>query len=195
MPQPFTFDMEDLAFDDPGVSWDGEAAQPNTRRTMTQDLLNLDISDDDWAAIDAALTTLETKLGAKLTDLTIEQRSRLTKMGGKSETFCRQALVTGRQNVAKLPTDTANDLTTEEGDLASLDKLRPRLTRLMSLTEKADDSELALRSDIMVYCLVLYGVLKAIGAGAGLDDLKAQMGVRFNHGAAKPQANAAKAKS
>jgi hypothetical protein len=48
---------------------------------MTQDLLNLGITDADWTAIDAALDTLETKLGTKLLDLTVEQRSRLTKMG------------------------------------------------------------------------------------------------------------------
>ena len=55
---------------------------------MTQDLINLGICDAGWTAIDAALATLETKLGAKLLDLTIEQRSCLTKMDDKSESFC-----------------------------------------------------------------------------------------------------------
>jgi hypothetical protein len=149
---------------------------------MTQDLITLGITDADWTAIDAALTTLETKLGDKLLDLTIEQRSRLTKMGDKSEAFCRQALIIGRQNAAKLPTDTASDLTAEEGDLTDLDKLRPRLARIAAIAEKADDSEVALGSDIMVFSLGLYGVLKALGAGAGLDDLRAQMGARFARG-------------
>lgn len=153
---------------------------------MTQDLIALDISDADWTAIDAALTTLEDKLGAKLLDLTMEQRSRLTKMGDKSEAFCRQALVTGRQNAGKLPTDTAADLTAEEADLAALDKLRPRLARLTALTEKADDSEVATGSDITVFSLTLYGILKAIGAGGGLDALKAQMGARFARGPKAP---------
>ena len=153
---------------------------------MTQDLITLGITDADWTAIDAALTTLETKLGDKLLDLTVEQRSRLTKMGDKSEAFCRQALITGRQNAGKLPTDTAADLTAEEADLAALDKLRPRLARLTALTEKADDSEVATGSDIMVFSLTLYGILKAIGAGAGLDALKAQMGARFARGPKAP---------
>ena len=142
---------------------------------MTQDLLNLNIVDADWTAIDAALVTLETKLGAKLIDLTVEQRSRLTKMGDKSG----QTLVVGRQNVAKLPPDSAADLPVEEADLSDLDKLRPRLARLTSLTEKASDSDLALGSDVMVFSLSLYGILKAIGAGGGLDVLKAQLGARF----------------
>jgi hypothetical protein len=154
---------------------------------MTQDLITLEISDADWTAIDAALTTLETKLGSKLLDLTLEQRSRLTKMGDKSEAFCRQALITGRLNAAKLPADTVADLTAEEGDLAELDKLRPRLARLTSLAEKADDTEVALGSDIMVFALSLYGLLKAIGAsaGAGLDTLRTQLKTRFAR-ASKP---------
>jgi len=154
---------------------------------MTQVLIALGIMDAYWTAIDGALTTLETKLGDKLLDLTVEQRSRLTKMGDKSEAFCRQALITGRQNAGKLPTDAAADLTAEEADLADLDKLRPRLARLTALTEKADDSEVAIGSDIMVFSLTLYGILKAIGAGAGLDALKAQMGARFTRGPRTPR--------
>jgi len=146
---------------------------------MTQDLLQLDISDEDWSAIDAALLVLETKLAAKLIDLDAEQRSRATKMGPKSEAFARQSLVVGRQFAAKLPTDTASDLNMTEEDLDSLDKLRPRLTRLTAISEKAEDSELALGSDIMVFGLGLYGLLKAMGVGAGLDELKDQMGRRF----------------
>jgi hypothetical protein len=179
MPQPLTWNSGQ-AWNTPGLVWPGATNQPPP--IMTQDLLSLGISDADWTAIDTALDTLETKLGAKLLDLTPAQRKGLTKMGDKSEAFCRQALVVGRQNATKLPTDTATDLTAEEGDLADLDKLRPRLTRLLSLSEKADDSEVALGSDLMVFSLSLYGILKAIGAGGGLDELKAQMGARFARG-------------
>jgi hypothetical protein len=191
MPTPLTWNSG-VTWNQPGAVWNGVVENLTPPKTMTQDLLNLDISDADWTAIDAALTTLETKLGAKLLDLTVEQRSRLTKMGDKSEAFCRQALIVGRQNVNRLPPETANDLPTEEADLVSLDKLRPRLARLTSLQEKADDSDVALGSDVMVYSLALYGVLKAIGAGAGLDQLKAQLGARFAHGPKKtatPPAN------
>ena len=178
MPTPLTW-SSGLVWNSstPGALWNGtvNSSQP----IMTQDLLTVDITDADWTAIDGALTLLEEKLGNQLLDLTVEQRLRLTKMGDKSEAFCRQSLITGRQNAAKLPTDAAADLTIEEADLANLDKLRPRLARLTALTEKADDSEVAIGSDIMVFSLSLYGILKAIGAGAGLDELKAQMGNRF----------------
>ncbi len=146
---------------------------------MLQNLIDLNISDPDWTAIDAALATLETKLGAKLLDLTTEQRISLNKMGDKSEAFCRQSLIVGRQNVAELTTRATTGLTAAEGDLVNCDKVRPRLTRLTSLTEKADDTEMALGSDVMEYSLFQYGFLSAIGAGAGLDELYRQLGLRF----------------
>lgn len=187
MPEPLRYDMilpngEPLRFDmGPEFTWDGNvpAHLYPLNTTMSQNLLTLNISTQDWTDIDAAFTVLETKLGAKLIDLTPEQRSELTKMGNKSEAFCRQALIVARQNAASLPPQTVTDLTAEEGDLAEIDKLRPRLARLTALKEKADDSELALGSDIMVFCLAVYGVLKAIGQGTGLDELKAQMKARF----------------
>lgn len=185
MPEPLRWDMtlpdgEPLRWDDPRFVWDGFVPEENNApKLMTQNLIDLQIPDADWLAIDAALLILETKFGAKLLDLTVDQRKELTKMGDKSEAFCRQALINGRQNAAALPPQTVTDLTAEEGDLANLDKLRPRLVRLMSLTEKGDDTEMALGSDIMVFSLTLYGVLQAIGQGAGLDDLRSQMKARF----------------
>lgn len=183
MSQPFTWNSN-LVWNASGAVWNGSTNVSKPTKHMTQDLISLGISDADWTAIDAALTTLETKLGDKLLDLTVDQRQSLTKMGDKSEAFCRQALITGRQNAAKLPVDTANDLTAEEADLADLDALRPRLARLNALREKADDTEVALGSDIMIFCLSLYGILKAIGAaaGAGLDLLRSQLSTRFARG-------------
>jgi hypothetical protein len=186
MPEPLRWDMilpggEPLRWGDPRFTWDGflPEEQNNILKIMTQNLITLDVTDADWTDIDAALLVLETKLGAKLLDLTVEQRSDLNKMGDKSEAFCRQALINGRQNVASLPPQTASDLTAEEADLAALDKLRPRLARLTALKEKTADTEMALGSDIMVFCLSLYKMLDAIGAGAGLDELRAQMKARF----------------
>ena len=146
---------------------------------MLQNLIDLNISDTDWTAIDAALATLETKLGAKLLDLTTEQRISLNKMGDKSEAFCRESLIVGRQNVPELTPRAVAGLTASEADLANFDKVRPRLVRLTALKEKADDTEMALGSDVMEYSLFQYGFLSAIGAGAGLDELHAQLGARF----------------
>jgi hypothetical protein len=153
---------------------------------MLQNLITLDISESDWTEIDAALALLDAKLGAKLIDLTPEQRQALNKMGDKSESFCRQSLIVGRQNVAELTTRVSDGLTAAEGDLANHGKVRQRLTRLRALTEKADDTEMALGSDIMEYALFQYGFLSAIGAGAGLDTLYAELGTRFSRAPQTP---------
>lgn len=160
-------------------TWGGFIEIPDNTTHM-QNLIDLSsITEQDWTDVDAAFDIIDAKFGSKMLDLTVEQRRRLTKMGDKSEAFCRQTLVVSRQNEAKLPTDTVTELGVEEIDLANLEKVRLRLTRLKALTEKAEDTEMALGSDIMVFCLAAYGLLKAIGAGAGLDALRAQMSARF----------------
>ena len=178
MPEPLRWD-DGHHWDTPGLTWNGFVPEPINTNTMLQNLIELTISDADWTDIDAAFLVLETKLGAKLIDLTPEQRLSLNKMGEKSEAFGRQSLITGRQNVAELTTRAAAGLTKAEGDLTNLDKLRARLARLTALQEKADDSEMALGSDIMEYSLFQYGLLSAIGAGAGLDALDDQLSARF----------------
>jgi hypothetical protein len=146
---------------------------------MPQNLIQMTLTTDDLTAIDAAITTLETKL-AGLIDLTPGQRRELTKMGDKSENFVRQTFVVARQNVAALP---ANFLLPEaENDIATLDKLRPRLANLTSLTERLNDTVVALGSDAMVAALEAYGLLKISGRGEGLDQLRQEMSARFARG-------------
>jgi hypothetical protein len=64
---------------------------------MSQNLISLNLSEADFAEIDGALGTLETKL-AGLLDLNIDERRGLMKMGDKSEAFCRQTLTVLAQN-------------------------------------------------------------------------------------------------
>jgi len=56
---------------------------------MSQNLISLQLTTADLSAVDAALKTLEDKF-VGLIDLSIEQRSTVTKMGDKSEAFCRK---------------------------------------------------------------------------------------------------------
>ena len=182
MPEPLRYD-DGHRWDTDGLTWDGfapETTNTNTNtKTMLQNLIELAIPDADWTDIDAAILALETKLAAKLVDLTEAQRGSLNKMGEKGEPFCRESLVIGRQKSEELTTRAVAGLTKAEGDLSNFDKLRPRLVRLQSIVEKADDSQMALGSDVMVYSTFQYGLLSAIGAGAGLDELYDQLSVRF----------------
>ncbi len=142
---------------------------------MTRDLTQLNISEADWTDIDGALFVLETRLSARLLELSDEQRGQLSRISGTTESFCRQALIGGRQNAFTLPSQTALDLIATESALASIEKIRPRLVRLTALQKKAADVEMVLGNEVMVFSLFLYGILKAIGEGTRLDQLRGQL--------------------
>ena len=64
-------------------------------------------------------------------------------------------------------------------NLTALDALRIRTTRLRQLLGRAEDSEMALGSDIMSASLDGYAMLKVLGKGSGLDALRKNMAARF----------------
>ena len=71
-------------------------------------------------------------------------------------------------------------------DIATLDALRPRLQRLRALTDRADDTELALGSDILSASLDGYALTKVFGKGTSLDTLKEAMKTRLSRKPRKP---------
>ena len=150
---------------------------------MNQNLVSIEFSPAELDAIDGALAVLEAKLD-RLIVLSPEQRHQALKMGDKSEAFCRQTEMVLRQNPGMVP----GDFSLEEYrlDLAALDALRPRLQRLRTLTDRADDTELALGSDILSASLDGYALIKVIGQGTGLDTLKAAMKTRLARKPRKP---------
>lgn len=150
---------------------------------MNQNLVSLALSNDDIAALDAALTTIEEKL-AGLIELSVEQRHNLSKMGDKSEAFCRQALILLAENRQIIPPGL--DLVEAEQDLHSLDLLRPRFARLRRLAANADDTEMALGSDILSFALDGYAVAKVLGKGAALETLKEAMSARLSRKRSAP---------
>ena len=143
---------------------------------MTQNLMSLAFSADDLDAIDAALSALEARLTA-LVALQPDERRGLTKMGDKSEAFCRQTLTVLAQNPQVIPP--SFDLVEARADLAAVDVLRPRLARLRRLTERAEDSEMALGSDVMNASLEGYALLKVSGRNQGLEGLRQALSARF----------------
>ena len=150
---------------------------------MKQNLVSLEFSAAQLEAVDAALAALEKNL-AELVTLTAEQRRKALKMGDGSEVFCRQTELVLRQNAGMVPADF--ELAEFQQDIATLDALRPRLQRLRTLTDRADDTELALGSDILSASLDGYALTKVIGQGTGLDTLKAAMKTRLARKSRKP---------
>lgn len=150
---------------------------------MSQNLITLNLSDNDYQEIDAALTTLEQHFTGFL-KLSPDERKSILKMGDKTEAFCRQTLMVAGQNMQNIPASLS--LSEAETDLKSLDQLRPRLHRLRELLGKGDDTEMALGSDIYAFSLDAYALLKVTGKGASLEVLRQAMSVRFNRGS-KPK--------
>jgi hypothetical protein len=105
------------------------------------------------------------------------QRRSLARMGDKSETFCRQTLNVLAQNPQVVPPSLR--LAEAQADLAALDRLRPRLQRLLRLTERASDTEIALGSDVMNAALQGYALLRVAGKNQGLEGLRKELGSRF----------------
>ena len=155
---------------------------------MNQNLVSIEFSPAELDAIDGALAVLEAKLD-RLIVLSPEQRHQALKMGDKSEAFCRQTEMVLRQNPGMVP----GDFSLEEYrlDLAALDALRPRLQRLRTLTDRADDTEVALGSDIISAALVGYTLAKVAGKGTALDTLKDAMQTRLSRKPRKPGTPAA----
>ena len=155
---------------------------------MSQDLVSLQFATADLDAVDSALAVLEAKLEALVT-LTATERRKAIKMGDKSEVFCRQTELVLRQNPGIVPSNF--DLAGLQEDLTALDALRPRLQRLRALTDRADDTELALGSDILSASLDGYALAKVGGKGTALDTLKDAMQTRLSRKPRKPGTPAA----
>ena len=109
------------------------------------------------------------------------QRRDLYKMGDKSEVFCRQTLSVLAANPQIIPPNL--NLAEAQADLSALDLLRPRLQQLEQLVERADDTALALGSDIITVALEGYGLLKVSGKSEALKGARRDLSARFAKGA------------
>jgi len=142
-----------------------------------QNLVNITLTETQIAAVDAALTTLETELSG-LVALSQADKRRMQRMGVKSESFSRQALQVISQNPQMIP---ANVPVTEAlADLRLLDQLRPILTRMTRLCERGNDTDAALGNDIMTVALQAYGLLKLTGRTEGMESLRRDLSGRFS---------------
>lgn len=143
---------------------------------MAQNLISLQLSQEQLTQADQALSTLEQILSG-LISLPAEDRRRLTKMGQKSEVFCRQALSVLVGNPQIVPPSL--DIAEASQDLKALDQLRPLLQRLARLSERGTDTEMALGADLMEVALEGYALLRVSGKQQGLDGLRKELGSRW----------------
>ena len=143
---------------------------------MSQNIISLVMTEAQISTAMDALTALEGAL-AGLISLDPEERRRLTKMGEKSEVFCRQAVSVLAQNPQIVPPSL--HVADAQADLLALDRLRPVLDRLQKLAERGSDTEIALGSDVMDVALEGYALLKVSGRNQGLDGLRKELSSRW----------------
>lgn len=168
-----------------------QAAQStDTEIVMSQNLISLALTADQLTAVEGALATLEQNLTG-LIALQPAQRRSLTKMGDKSEVFCRQTLKLLQQNPQVVPPSL--DVAEAAADLVAFDQIGSFLLRLTRLSARAEDTSTALGSDLMSFALEGYGLLKVSGKNQGLEDLRRDLGARFARGAARPTSEPAPA--
>ena len=143
---------------------------------MSRNLITITFSNDQLNKVDTAIGSLEQEWH-DLIALSAESRRKATKMGKKSETFCRQTL--GAMKLYPHVIPASIDVQDAEADLLALDQLRPRIQRLRGLIERAIDTELALGADVMAAALQGYRQLKTAGKTEGLKAVSKELGERF----------------
>ena len=144
-----------------------------------QNLVSLTLSDQDLADFDTALTTLR-RLMTPMVVLQPTERRDLHKMGPKSEAFCTQTLVLLANNPGVVTPNLG--LPEALADLKALEQLRPRFAMLRQLAEKADDTEMALGSDIMNAAVEGYRLLSVSGKSDPLKQARKELSARWARG-------------
>ena len=150
-----------------------------------QNLVSIAFSDEELAQMDGALTTLRLLFGRMVT-LQNEDRRELSKLGPKSQAFCDQALAVALANPQIIPASI--DLAEAQADKRALDQLRPRLLVLRQLLERADDTEMALGSDLMSVARDCYHLLEVAGKDAALRAARRELSARYRRRSAPVEA-------
>jgi hypothetical protein len=150
-----------------------------------QNLVSLNLSQQDLADFDGALATLR-RLMTPMVALQPSDRRELNKMGPKSEAFCSQTLALLANNPGIVPPNLG--LAEAVADQTALDLLRPRFALLHQLAEKADDTEMALGSDIMSVALEGYRLLTVSGKGEALKGARKDLSARWAKGRRQAEA-------
>ncbi|MEQ9553487.1 MAG: hypothetical protein RIM23_28175 [Coleofasciculus sp. G3-WIS-01] len=139
--------------------------------------ISASLSDTDIEEINIALQTIEQKLPF-LINLSPKERHDLYKMGDKSLAFVNNSLNAAQSNPGILP---ANFSTEEfERDYQLALRLSELLIRLEQLTEKVDDTLIAVGSEAMKTSLTVYDYVKmASKTTPGLKSVAEQLKERF----------------
>lgn len=144
----------------------------------------LDYDDETLARIDRAMDELLEALGP-LHAMTPAERRRLFKMGPKTETFCRQALLLLEANPDAV--SPALDLPRAQTHLRSVDRLRPRLQRLQQIESLLADTITLMGIDVAERARIGFHVMRNSGTVSGLKPLEKHLGARYRRAPSRPR--------
>jgi len=181
MPLPLTWDST-LVWDDPspGIAWDAMASTPSTNRPMASDnRISLAITAAQKTAIVTAVTALKTALDGIITNLNVDERRSLPKIGDKSVAFDEKcaAYMASRPELVPSFLDTA-EMTKDRQLVADL---LPCFRELAPLCEGLEDTITLAQSDNMVGDLAFYQNVQAAAKRGvpGTDTILADLKTRF----------------
>ncbi len=140
------------------------------------DRVNATLTAQDIADLNAAATTLETKLAFRI-GLSPEERQAIPKMGVSGNDFVRDVLIAAEQNPALIPA--VIDIAGARRDYNLVNDLTPIVARLQNLLEGLNDTLLEAGSEAFVTSLEAYDILKRLGKGTALDESLKKMSRRF----------------
>lgn len=139
--------------------------------------INASLSEEDRESIVQAIKTIESKMPF-LISLAAEERQKLYKLGDRRLSFARTSLNAARSNPDILPKSFDLESFTQDYQLAS--DLNEILLLLRQLTEKVEDTTMAVGSGAMTSSLEFYDYAKtAAKRTPGLKSIVEQLGSLF----------------
>ncbi len=146
---------------------------------MTTNRVNITLTAEQSAGISTAVDALETAL-PDLISLSGEESRKLFRLGDLGEAFVLKTLEAVRLHPELFPTSV--DLAAMDRDQKLRETLRPIRTRLQGLVALVDGTYKLAGADLMTNCSAAYRILQVSGVGAGVEDLLADIGQRFDRG-------------
>ena len=121
-------------------------------------LISVAFTPAELAAIDGALTTIETTLAGKVINLTPEERRRYASISSEIAQWVQKCR--GYMNQVPSIVPGYIDLPELDADMQARRDLMPRLRRATSILESIDDTALLLGSDVYTNCLAFYRAVR-----------------------------------
>ncbi|MGB3309553.1 MAG: hypothetical protein WBG32_20250 [Nodosilinea sp.] len=144
---------------------------------MPYENISATVAAQDLSEIKAAIATIQTRLPF-LISLTSDERRKRIKMGDKSLAFVRNSVTATQNNPEIVPS--SFDIAEFTRDYQLTVDLTEVLSLLEQLTEKVDDTLLAVGSESMSGSLLVYDYVKtAARHSPGLKSVADQLGERF----------------